>query len=224
MTVDLSRLKKIKSSDTNLTFGYCREAHQQFFVENNPYYYIQPLIVYTCLAYYHIKHEWDISNMSKECIVNGDYIEKIKELYDTTNLLKQEISNGIHEYKFKIINTNAMGEDYYDIGIGITSSKYFQSHKDDLITQCYQDYDTGYGYTTSKGILECWDPELENSDYGAICKQNDIVTMTVDLENGQIKYKVNDIDFGIAFHKIPNDTYRIALYLFGKGSKVQILN
>ena len=137
-------MKKIKSSHTKLIFGYCREAHQQFFLENNSYYDIHPLIIYICLAYYHI-------------------------------------------------NTNAKGQDYYDIAIGITSSKYVKSDKNDLITQCYQDYDTG--------ILECCDPELQNCDYGAICKQNDIVTMTVDLENGQIKYKVNDTDCSLFIWK-----------------------
>ena len=220
MTLDLTELKKIKSSDTNLIFGYFREAHKQLSSQNNPYYDLQPLIVYTCLAFYHIKHEWDTETMSHSCVVNGDFIENT-ENRNTTSVLKEAISNGIHEFKFKIINYDHLFTDgYYDTAIGIISSEYFAQNTHVIIHNMYTDPYPGFGYYASIGIKDHagWE-----SEYGIKCELNDIVTMTVDLENHKIRYKVNEEDYGIAFDDIPQDSYRIALYLSERGSKVQII-
>ena len=195
-----------------------RKAHTQLLPQNDPYYDIQALIVYICLAFYHIRYEWDTENISDECCVNSDFIEKQSERYDTTNLLKGEISKGIHKYKFEIISYSA-DESYYDIGIGIIGSEYFESKKPKLIQECFHEHDTGYGYITSTA-----DKESEGNmyEYGKICTKGDIITMTIDLDKYELKYKVNETDFGVAFNIEPIK-YRIGIYLFGEGSKVRIL-
>ena len=220
MTLDLTELKKIKLSERNLLFGYYREAHQNLLPQNNPYYDIQPLIVYVCLAYYHIKLEWDTKHLGNNCVVDGEYIAKTVT-GDTTSLLNEEITNGIHQYKFKIISWGGSQDttSFWDVGIGIISLDW--CNPDKLKNKCYQEYPEGYGYHTSKARAE------NNSlitRYGTYCKRGDIVTMTVDLENHQIAYKVNDKDLGVAYNQIESKTYRIALYLFNEGAKVQILN
>ena len=222
MSLDLAGLKKVESSISKLVFGFCREVHRSFPSEN-AYYSVQQLIVYTCLAYYHIKHEWDMTNVNDECLIEGDYITKIGEKYDTTSVLKKEISNGIHEYEFKILSFDQDGKDYYDISIGIISTEHFEKSKNDKHF-CFVDKETGYGYTTSQGVIESEVNGYFETKYGTRCNEGDIVKMTVDLDNYQLKYKVNDKDFGIAFDNIQKNTYKIALYLFGKGSKVQIRN
>ena len=218
MTVNLSELKRIKSSDTNLIFGYYREAHTQLLPQDNPYYDIQPLIVYTCLAFYHIRYEWDTENLSDECFVNGDFIEKKSERFDTTSLLKGEISNGIHEYKFEIISYSA-DKGYYDIGVGIIGSEHF-ANKPGLINECFHEDHTGYGYITSTADKEV---ECFMEEYGIKCEKGNIVTMTVDLEKYELKYTVNETDLGVAFTNIEQITYRVGIYLYRKGCKVRIL-
>ena len=74
MALDLAELKKIGSSQNYLVFGYFRESSKELLPED-PYYNIQPLIVYTCLAFYAIKREWDSDNINDGCIIDGDYIE-----------------------------------------------------------------------------------------------------------------------------------------------------
>ena len=227
MSFEFSTLKKIRLSDSNLIFGYCREAHQQFFPQNDPYYNIQTLIIYTCLAFYHIKHKWDTENIPNDCVVDGDFIEKTVASSDTTSLLKDEISNGIHEYQFRIISygNNRNNSPYWDIGIGIISSEIAQREKHWLKYDYFTRAETGYAYTTSKAEIECYE---YNTLYGngLQCKINDVVTMIVDLENYQLKYKVNDTDLGIAFDELPSkpESYRVAVYLYERGSKIQIIN
>ena len=223
MAVDLSSLKKVRPSVSKLIFGFCREIHQSF-ISEDAYYSVQPLIVYTCLAYYYIKHEWDMTNVSKECLIEGDFITKIEQTYDTTSLLTDEISNGIHEYEFKIISYNHKGLNYYDVSIGIISSEYYENNKNDLIHECFLDKETSFGFTPSKGVKECYEYDGDAVEYGVRCPKGCIVKMTVDLDNNQLKYKVNDEDLGVAFDNIEKKPYKIALYLYGKGCKVQIMN
>ena len=173
------------------------------------------MIVYTCLAFYHIRDAWDTANISEECCVDGDLVTKTMEITGATVSLKdQEISTGIHEYKFKIISYNKTGHHYWDIGIGIVSSKGDEDESESFRS-------TSYNYTTSKG--EVTGPAGDN-DYGVKCKPDDIVTMIVDLNNYQIRYTVNDQDLGVAFDNIQQTIYKIEVYLYGKGSKVQLLH
>ena len=80
-------------------------------------------------------------------------------------------------------------------------------------------FPTGYGYYASKGKIQA----QSLRDYGIKCKLNDIVTMIVDLDKQNIRYRVNNQDLGVAFDYIPSKVYKIALYLYGQGSKAQIL-
>ena len=221
MALDLTELKKIRSSQKNLVFGYFRDAHQQLLPQNEPYYDIQALIVYTCLAFYYIKHEWDTENVNSNVEIDGDFI-KNKESDDSTTVLKEEIMEGIHEFKFKIINYDYdYGGLYYDIGFGIIPSEYFKEETSYITDSCFGDRVGGYVYFGSTGKSE---HNRTESDYGTKCKLDDIVTMIVDLENYQIKYKVNDFDYGVAFSDVEHAKYRIAVYLYEKGSEVEIIH
>ena len=221
MAFDLGELKKIKSLDVNLLFGYCREARKQLFPSNEPYYDIPSLVIYACLAFYHIKYNWDSKCIGNNCYVKGDLVLKKGSISgNSTFVLKQTISNGIYQFKFKIINYDYAYMSYYDIGFGIISSKYYEGAKDILANDAFGEHDTGYVYYGSK-----WEKEHFNqsTDYGIKCKLNDIVTMIVDLEKNQLSYKVNEQNLGIAFDEIPDTEYRVALYLYEKSSKVQLI-
>ena len=131
MAIDLSELKQIRSSDTNLIFGFCREAHKQLLSQNDSYHDIQPLIIYTFLAFYYIKHEWDPENISNKCVADGNFLEK-SMCGHSSNFLKDEISKGIEEYKFKIINYKDHQQSFTDIGIGVVFIEYFERNQSDI--------------------------------------------------------------------------------------------
>ena len=96
MALNFAKLKKVNPEYINAVFGYFREAHRELLPQDNPYYDMHPLIIYTCLAYYHIKYEWDTDNLSDECIVDGDCISKSTQC-NASSFLRGEITNGVHK-------------------------------------------------------------------------------------------------------------------------------
>ena len=74
-TLNLDELKKIRASVSHLIFGFCRQSHQQLLPQDDPYYDIQPLIIYTCLAFYHIKHEWDTNIIDSQKLLSIDDLD-----------------------------------------------------------------------------------------------------------------------------------------------------
>ena len=78
----------------------------------------------------------------------------------------------------------------------------------------------GYCYFASCGIKQGYQGSIS---YGPKCEIGNVITMTVDLEKYQIKYKINDMDIGSAFDNIEQKSYRVGLYLYYNGVKVQII-
>lgn len=224
LTTNLSQLKKIEESHTNLVFGYYRQSHQKIFFDQSqdePYYQIPSLIMYISLAYYYIKHEWDTENMNESCKIGdeaaADFVEQTISRFGTC-LLKKQISNGIHEYKFKIIR---FGKGLpFDIAIGIITTERFK-----LFTKGGEggfNYSLDYVYVTSNGEKE--GPDEFPHDYAWRCNVNDIITMTVDLDNHRLSFKVNDKDLGVAFNEIDKGKiWRVGVVFQNQGSKLQIL-
>ena len=217
-SVPLSELKKIRSSDTNLLFGYCREAHQQLLPQNDPYHDVQPLIIYICLAFYHIKHEWDTDNISDDCKINGDFIEKTNAEH-SFSILKDEISKGIHQYQFKIVNYLDRSKVYTDIGIGVLFKDKLKFYKDYHSMKYYPMGHGGYIYYALNACTCGYNQVPLKSKMK--CKDGDIITLIVDLNNHAIRYKINQHDLGIAFKNIKQTLYRVGLYLYGR-CKIQI--
>ena len=137
--------------------------------------------------------------------------------WHASNFLKYKISKGIEEYKFKIINYKDQGSNFTDIGIGVVFLEYFERNQSDnrwMINYPFAGRDTGCCYHTMHG-LETPRDGTEFVFYGVKCKEDDIVSMIVDLENYQIRYKVNDQELGVAFKDIKQTSYKVAVYLYG---------
>ena len=178
-----------------------------------------------------IQHLWI---KSKDCIVDGDSVEKKIDPIDidSTILLKHEISAAcIHIYKFNIINYGDTWGDQlldctFDISIGIIDFELCKSlwtmrEKCEVTKELIGCLSPAYCYTTSIGKKSS---DGDVSKYGIKCKSNDIITMMVDLNNYNIRYKVNDQDLGVAYDDIDVTDYRVGVTLQGKGSKIKIIN
>ena len=59
--------------------------------------------------------------------------------------------------------------------------------------------------------------------YGKECVAGDIVHMILDLDGMKLRFKVNDIDYGIAYRKIKKSKYRAAVWLYAKSDSVTII-
>ena len=129
MALNFDKIKQLEPRTHNLIFGYFRDNHKKFFISDNPYYSLQPLLVYTCIMYY-FKHEWDTHKISKHVEINDDMLHKTGPDHSTV-FVKGEISSGIHEYRFKIIDCTEAMTGWHDIIIGpvpIPPSKEIKIH------------------------------------------------------------------------------------------------
>ena len=238
------RIKRVDQQHKDLIFGYFRKYHA-LLPQNNPYFCIQPLICFICLNYYNIPNQWDLTHINDTVKLEGDYVTVITE-GDSTLLLENEISEGIHEYKFKVIKVSDPDDDFEEIEIGILPTTAIQEEDQDAdldededeyedeyrekkkYWKSYLFYDYGYCYCTSQGRT-FGDRSGLNDDsydgdnaYGCVVKKGDIITMIVDFDGNTLSYKVNDKHYGIAFH-IEQNKYRVAVYLYAASTKIQLL-
>ena len=79
-----------------------------------------------------------------------------------------------------------------------------------------------YTFISAKAKLTNGDYGVSDKSYGIKCKTNDIVEMIVDMKKLEIKFKVNNIDYGKAYD-IEDTTYRAAVYLNDVGNKIRLL-
>ena len=107
MALDFEAIKTVNPKVSNLIFGFFRESHSKYFPfkSQNPYYALQPLLIYTCIAFYNQK-EWDATN-TYGIKLDDDNVIKKSVTSSTTTFIKDEISKGCHEYEFKVINYSA---------------------------------------------------------------------------------------------------------------------
>ena len=142
--------------------------------------------------------------------------------YNTANsaFLKNTISEGIFHWKFKI---KKITSSYMDIGIWKINSG---EQKLAINTFFTRDKNSGYAFCVGFGTLvNPDDPNLNPGDlqkYGKICQNGDIVEMILNLDDLTLKYIINDTDYGVAYN-IEKTSYKAAIYMYGRGSCIQLL-
>ena len=221
MSTNFKQLKKVDESTKNLIYGFCRKSHESL-PTDNIYYNIQPLIIHIIMLYYWIKYEWctDEDYLQSSCFdIKQDVVTRIYDSGNRTIFLDQTISSGIHEYKFRIFIAER-DQNYFDLSIGIIMDKFIKP--ENIKNECHFLQDTGYGFSTSRAIASCKSNWLSR-EYAKIPNDGDIITMIVDLEQNTISYKINDEDYGVAFDQIEEGEYRVAVYSYTIGSKIELL-
>ena len=99
-------------------FGYFRECHSKYFISDNPYYSLQPLLIYTCIAYY-LSHEWDTQHMSDQIEIDDDNMITKTGRGHTSVFVEGTISSGCHKYEFKLVDCALAVCGWFDIVIGL---------------------------------------------------------------------------------------------------------
>ena len=221
MSLNFDRIKKVNPKTTNLIFGYFRECHKKYFNSDNPYYSIQPFLIYTCIAFY-FKHEWNTEKMSDSIKINDDdVITKIAD-NDATVLMKESISSGVHEYEFKIIECQKAFGGWFDIVIGIINVDILSP----AIGRSYG-FHRGYFYvgTSNKLSMYYLDRQTTISVHEkSNCKTGSVIKLRANLESDvmELQYFVDDISVGI-IKGMPNKTYVVGIYLYCEGTKIRLL-
>ena len=135
-----------------------------------------------------------------------------KHSYESGNAyLTNIISDGIYRWTFKIIDIC----DELNFGIWKTNS----ATKPDTVHRFFRDKDSGYAFEAKRGKL--MDPSyfdyVELESYAKCCNNGDVVEMILNLEDYTLSFKVNDIDYGVAFKDIEKTEYRAAIFIYAYG-------
>merc|ERR1712228_11418 len=209
--------KRIKTANKRIrysVYGYVRV--NKYMLE------IPESVIDIVLCFYYLIDEWDKKNLNsavtsillknENCVQLGP----VNSLESGSAYLTNIVSEGVFSWRFKIIQA------CNEMNFGITNNI-----KASTLNRFFVDYDSGYAWEAvhyeEGGYL--MDPKMirhqKLKQYGPRCKNGDVVEMILDLEQMTLRYKVNDIDYGVAFENIEKTQYKAAIfmYVYGKANK-----
>ena len=154
-----------------------------------------------CLAFYFVYDYFDKVTSNNMMIINESKTmiecdaKDGQDAFGHLSIIPE--GNTIYQWTFKVISVCNISEsdEIETIGIGLHNSH----------------TSTSFFYCSDGTITHS--PNWDSDDYGVKYKKLDTVRMI--LDNYALKFEVNDIDLGIAFHYIPLGVYRMSVSLSG---------
>eukprot|EP01084_Bolivina_argentea_P054609 100145_1 len=111
----------------------------------------------------------------------------------TSSFLTEVITSGTFTWKFRMLDL----DDTYPITIGIWRINNIIQTKTTLDQNCFEDYNKYcYGYSFQCETYMPWGrgiPINGEDDLTARCRNNDVITMTLDMNNLHLEFKVNGV-------------------------------
>ena len=166
--------------------------------------------------------EWDKEHSNKHLIIDSNEgIVCFESESEMTAFGKQIVCKGIFKWTLKIISIKPrIFEPCPYIGIIDCDEDNLKEHVNDGSWETV-------GYQLCAGNNGLWGRSLGiTASYKCLwCQINDILEIVLDLNDGTLRFILNDKDCGIAFNKVLKDAkYRLALTcLRGKGTQFQLL-
>ena len=209
--LDFRKCKKIDLVTKDSVFGFVRNMENKLCQNNVP-----ELIPIMCLLYFFENDdEWNIKQMGKSLkILNDDKTISQSKIGQTTAFLTNIVNHGIHHWKFRLNHLNQTGFNGM-LGLFALNSNDLQTSKGryNLEKSHGMSLETGQ-YNKLIGMSQ---------DYAIQCKSRDIIQMTADLEQGILKYIINDVDFGKMCDIDPNQNYVAAVCLYSANDSLTLL-
>ena len=202
---------QIDQKTQDCVHGYIKIC-QKLLPDDNIYYNIPELVIHWILLFYFIGEEFDTERSHKEYIISDDNrIMRCRKDENVTYLiygmayLKNAVSEGIHKWTFKCLNVN--NDDWFD-AIGVWKTK--ATSMDEHIRVDDFDDNQGYGWTFNyQEITTVAGSFSRHIRYGKRkCLTGDIIDMILDLEKLEIRFIVNEEDWGVAFQNIEKTEYK----------------
>ena len=238
-TKTLSWIEKIKQKDGIAVDGYIRECNKTMFGNNNVasfYDDIPDVINILCLEYYHMTRDRfhpDLHTKFAKITQDSAKIDSAQSFgKDGSALLSNIVSSGIHHWRFKVCGYEV--NDIIYIGVYKVNEEYIAEHQNANVAQHftyavyyhgYPEYQkTSYAVNFKSGqVRGDIEQQKKQEKYCDECQEGDIIDMYLDLHAYELKYSINDKDFGDAGFEIGRTQYRAGVCLYGKGAEVQLL-
>ena len=169
---------------------------------------------------------WDGVDASDDFVFDGPIIAKTKRpQVFTTAVSKCVLEQGITNVRFKLDALIASPSSLDGIGgviVGIVPTDFVAKHSDDIVIGSVQG---GWGMVSITGdkISSSAESDFEckTIPYGNGFAQGSVVDMTVDLESGNVSFRVDGVQLGTAFTNVTGPV-RVAASITGVGTKLTV--
>ena len=206
----IAKAKKAKQEIKDTICGYLR---QEFNMET------PELIEIWCIAYYNFYDEFDPENLHSGIQLIGNTITllDIEDGSGSSSYLKETVRSGKSEWKFKIERQGGDGRSWCST-IGLYKMNNKVDTKKNLSKNIFvKGCAGGYAYGCGKSIPFGKDCSKyytgDDVKYGVKCKEGDIITMILDMNELQLRYQVNGIDQGTIFNVEAHREYKAVVNL-----------
>ena len=195
--------RQIKQRDKSSVNGYIREIEEKSF-SNDSFYKIIPMIInYLCMKYYHeSRDEFDPELHGTDMKVTDKEVSNMKDCYRSA-FLSNIVSKGIHKWKFQSIAGQF---------IGICNDSVRNEWK--YLNDWYycNTASSSYGLFLKTGQLRGGKKGLYHREKYCPPRSScgDVIEMCLDLNRMELKFVINDKDYGKAFD-VPPGNYRVGV-------------
>ena len=221
---------QMKKKDKLAVNGYVREIEDKSFKNHSFYRNIPMIINYLCMKFYHESkdrfdpklHSSFVSIMNKSCELN-----RLDNYHFESAFLSNIVSKGVHQWRFKFASTLKERRCYGSMYIGIINNQVDATKY--LNTQCYpvgmnrsELRRKAYGVNFAMGEFR-GDYTGDNEKVCERCKDGNIIDMFLDFKNMELRYCVNDKDYGKPCN-ISKGSYRACVTLYFETDKLTLLH
>ena len=206
----------IKRRDKSSVNGYIREVENESFSNHSFYKEIPMIINDLCCNYYHESKDRFHPKLHGTKLK----IQTAQAIHDTSfginsAFLSNIVSKGIHKWRFRQIGFPATFIGIVDNSIDFTI-RLHEAYYWELIS-------SSFGVLFEDGEFRGGDKGLNHKgQYCPITMDDDIIEMCLDLNDMELKYIINDKDYGKAFD-IPSGEYRAGVCLAVEGTGFELL-
>ena len=229
--LDFNRLKYVTKTSKYIVLGYIRKA-QTLLPSNNDYYNIPDGIINICILFFGFIYQIDEKYTSDNVDIQDNEL-KINEKSDPAfnNIYFKDIMEcGKHELIFKIKSIKTQLSKYHrDFFIGIinvqqqkTKIRSAQKLEPDLPSYYLVGIDNWAKSLHNDKKAQIYEKSKYIKDYACWLQENDIIKMCVDFDSLELKFVINNVDYGVAT-KIEAGKYRVMIMMYDAGDCIQLL-
>ena len=199
--------------------GYVREV-EVLLPGDNVYYTIPTLIIHWIILYFYQMEQFDANYCHKDIILSDDNkIATTNNRWHLAAMLQKVVKSGMHCWKFRFPDHD------YIAFFGVYKHKYISSWEE-LQGNDPQDGDyKGKLYAMASDLRATYgdteDITIVKGDYAT---GDRIIEMILDLDKRELRYKMNDIDYGAVFTNIEETSYKAFVSGWTTGQTFEILS
>lgn len=217
MSLNLEDFKRISEKERNSVFGYIRRIEIDHVIEI-------PMIVYQiCALFCMIYDEWDRKYSPDTYIITDQTnIKRTPEFSITTAFLTNVVNEGIHCWKFEIIEFTRPGRDSFRFGIVMNDENKIKEVSDywfGATPNTAYVWDSGYNSALMEHKYNSW-----GKKYGRKCVKGDIVLIHLDFNELALSFGINDEKFDVAYTIKSEEKYRVAIQMEGANDELELIS